>query len=292
MPRSLKLLSDFDGVWTDQGPEAEVLTQFVVERLAELARVDRSSAQSDAERFARVMRGCPHEHGWAPDGRISAYIDEDPLLGPSALCRFIDQATDTSAAEYRRAILGGGFASLSEFSENCFVEATARMRREHPPCIIDDADEVLRAFEEADIEVVIVSNSGADKLAHWFSEAGIDAGEGEGHRIRLRGSAAKWMLGDSDDHIEVSGRAIRIDRPRYRAAIEAEKPDAIVGDVFSLDLALPHTMRGANHPAAPRSLALRRHDHTPSWILEGRAGGAIDHVIDHLSDLPNLLRPR
>lgn len=287
MTAPLKLLSDFDGVWTNQGPEAVALLDYTIARLAELASVDVQQARADAERFTASMRARPHEHGWAPDGRISAFFDEDPLVGSSALCRYLD--TEADAAAYREAVLAGGFDSLAKFSEVCFVEATAMMRKEHPPCIIDDAAEVLRAFEDAGVEVVVISNSSADKIAHWFDQAGIDAGEGTGHRVRLRGSAAKWMLGDTDACIEVEGRSIRVDRPRYRAAIEAENPDMIIGDVFSLDLALPHTMRVSGDAAAPERLALRAHDHTPDWILKSRAGGAIDHVVKALAELPALL---
>jgi len=78
---------------------------------------------------------------------------------------------------------------------------------------------------------------------------------------------------------------VLVDRPRYREAIERERPVLVIGDVFSLDLALPHAMRTHGHPAAPRTLALRRHRHTPPWILESRAAGAIDHVVDRFGDL-------
>jgi hypothetical protein len=65
----------------------------------------------------------------------------------------------------------------------------------------------------------------------------------------------------------------------------SERPQLVIGDVFSLDLALPHVLRARNHPAAPRELVLRRHPHTPSWVLDGRAGGAIDRIVDDVADL-------
>lgn len=77
---------------------------------------------------------------------------------------------------------------------------------------------------------------------------------------------------------------------RYRAAIEEEDPDLVIGDVFSLDLALPHVMRREGNPAAPSKLILRRHPHTPRWVLDTRAGGAIDVVVDDVAELLGLVR--
>jgi hypothetical protein len=55
--------------------------------------------------------------------------------------------------------------------------------------------------------------------------------------------------------------------------------------VFSLDLALPHVMRREKHPNAPRELVLRQHPHTPRWVLDTRAGGAIDRVVGSVGEL-------
>ena len=62
----------------------------------------------------------------------------------------------------------------------------------------------------------------------------------------------------------------------------------MIGDVFSLDLALPHVMRQARE-IAPQ-LALRRHPHTPSWVLDSRADGAIDLVVEQLDGLVEPVR--
>ncbi len=288
MARRIKILSDFDGVWTNQRFEAADLLRHLVEQLAALTGQGVASVRNDVDRFTDAMRSAPHEHGWAPDGRISAYVDEDPLCESSALCRFLELSDLPRAQAYRRAVLGA-YESLAAFSEVCFREATEAFRRMHPPSIVPRAREHMLAILEVGADVVVVSNSDADKLATWLRAAGIDAGEGEGHRVRLRGAAAKWYLGPTDEAIEVGGRRVHVDRPRYRAAIEAERPDLIIGDVFSLDLALPHVMRRASHPCAPFRLALRRHEHTPAWVLADRAGGAIDHVVDGVQELPALV---
>jgi hypothetical protein len=192
------------------------------------------------------------------------------------LCRLIDMSPDPVARRYRDAVLAGGFDSLNAFSQHVFHAAT------HPPCLVPDAAALMAALHDAGAEVVIVSNSGVDKIDAWFGAAGIDG-------VRVRGAAAKWQLGGSDAAIDVGGRTIYVDRPRYREAIEAEQPDMIIGDVFSLDLAMPHVLRTHGMRGAPQCLVLRHRPHTPAWVLDTAGGGAIDHIVAGLGDVPDIL---
>ena len=289
MSKRLKILSDFDGVWTNQGPEAELLLDWMVDKLAEFAGVPKAQAHDELGVLRAAMKEAPEKHGWAPDGRISAYLDEDPLIEPSALARVLEQGESDTAKRYAKAVTDAGHETLAAFSEWCFKTGTASLSEAHPPCIVPEAAALLKAIEEAGGEVVIISNSGADKISSWFQTAGIDAGEGEGHALRVRGSARKWFLGDTEDAMKVAGRRVALDRPEYRSAILSERPDLLIGDVFSLDLALPHALRSRSILQAPDTIVLRRHDHTPDWVTETRAGGAIDHIVDSVTELPAIV---
>lgn len=290
MGRPFKILSDFDGVWTNQGPEADVLLSWMLEKLVEFAGGEPAERKAELDGLIAQMVASPAEHGWAPDGRISAFIDEDPLVVSSSLCRHLNVDAGPTAARFKAAVLEAGFESLSAFSEHAYVQATASYRDAHPPCLVDGALDKLTALHEAGADVVIISNSGADKISAWFQAAGVDAGPEPDRLLRVRGSAAKWWLGEGQETISVGHRSIYVDRPKYRTAIEAESPDLIIGDVFSLDLALPHVLRSQGNPAAPSRLALRAHAHTPSWVTEGRAGGAIDHVVAGVEELPGIVK--
>jgi hypothetical protein len=287
MPAPFKILSDFDGVWTEADLEAAALHANLTAACATLLGADEPSVAADLAAFRDEVRAAPHAYGWAPDGRISAFADEDPLCEIGGLVALVAVATRGVARRYREAI-EARWPSVQAFAEHGFVTAMARFRAEHRPTIAADARAQLDAVLARGAEVVVVSNSEPGKLHAWFAAAGIDAGEGPGHALRIRGSAGKQVLA-SDRAIEVGGRRVLVDRPRYQQAIEDERPALVIGDVFSLDLALPHAMREAGHPAAPRTLALRRHRHTPPWILEDRAAGAIDHVVDRFADLAHLV---
>jgi phosphoglycolate phosphatase-like HAD superfamily hydrolase len=294
-PSAIKILSDFDGVWTDQALEAEYVRRFAIDALAHATGSSAAVVEGDWNAFVRTTKAEPHAHGWAPDGRITAYVDEDPLCEGSAVCRLLDHATEATAVRYREAIGHAGHASLAGFGEHCFHGGTARFRAEHPPCIVPDAKDMLRALTAAGADIVVVSNSATEKLVAFFAAAGIHAVDhdtGERGELRVRGNAGKWFLGPTDASITVAGRHIHVDRPRYRAVIVDERPDIVIGDVFSLDLALPHVMRGAGNPKAPRTLVLRRHPHTPAWITADRAHGAIDAVVDQVGDIVDVIARR
>lgn len=290
--RPFKILSDFDGVWTDQAIEADYVRRFAIDALALALGTSTGLAKSDWDGFLARVRAAPDANGWAPDGRISAYVDEDPLCEGSAVCRLLDTATDAAAVRCKEALVRAGHATLAGFGEYCFHGGTARFRTEHPPCIVPQAKPMLRALVDAGAEVVVVSNSATEKLVAFFAAADIHAVDHESGakgELRVRGNAGKWFLGPTDQSITVAGRKIHVDRPRYRAVITDEQPALVIGDVFSLDLALPHVMRTAGDPAAPHSLVLRRHPHTPGWILGDRAHGAIDAVVDQVGDIVDVI---
>jgi hypothetical protein len=282
----LKILSDFDGVWTNQAFEAEHVKLYVATEAARHAEIDAAVARADFLHFERAVKSTPERYGWAPDGRITAYVDEDPFCEPNSITSYIATETgDLRTRPYREAILDAGFASLTSFADQCFHAATQSFRREHPPALVPRAVLSLEALRRAGAEIVVVSNSPPEKIIDWFRQVGVDAGERAHHQLRVRGSAGKYLLGSSGETITVGGRAIAVDRPRYLQVIEEERPEVVIGDVFSLDLALPHVMRAKGHPAAPRELILRRHGHTPPWILATRADGAIDRIVDDVADL-------
>lgn len=288
---AVRILSDFDGVWTDQASEAEHVKAFQETEAARLAGVALEEARGDFRRFASAVLCEPHLFGWMPDGRITAYADEDPFCHPSSIAGFIEAkaASDPRAALYRSAILRAGFPTLAAFSDRCFLAATDAFRGAHPPALVDGAGAACAALRDAGAEIVVASNSRAEKVVSWLRHAGIDAGEAGGHLVRVHGDAGKWQIAGSAA-IDVGGRRVLVDRPRYRAVIEEEQPDLVIGDVFSLDLALPHALRAAGHPAAPDLLVLRRHPHTPAWVLDTHGDGAIDVVVDHLRDLVAVVR--
>jgi FMN phosphatase YigB (HAD superfamily) len=283
---TVKVLSDFDGVWTDQAFEARNVQLFLIAEAARLAEIAADRAQQHFERFERIVKANPERFGWAPDGRITAYVDEDPFCDANSIAQYIDQtAMDADTRPYKAAILAAGYKSITAFADHCFMSATTSFRTQHPPALVPGAKQMFAELVGAGAEVVVVSNSPPEKITGWFRDIGVDAGDGRANALRVRGSAGKFVLGATDASIEVARRRIFTDRPKYRRILEDERPDIVIGDVFSLDLALPHVMRRAREAGAPSELVLRRHPHTPRWVLDTRAEGAIDTLVEQVGDL-------
>jgi len=277
------ILSDFDGVWTNQAREAEALFELFVRRVARVAGERPERVDGVLRAFVDRLSADPTAHGWAPDGRISAFIDEDPLLRTSAMTAAL--RTDTSLARYRDAIVRE-FEDLGSFADACFVDATAAFSATGAAVMVPGAAEAMDALLGAGVTVVVVSNSSSDKVVSWLCRAGIDAGSG-GAAVQVVGDAKKWSLGPTDAHIDAGGRRVYVDRPHYRRILEEVQPDLVIGDVFSLDLALPAVMRDAGN--GPRQLVLRGQPHTPAWCRDDHAGGLIDVVVTHPRDLVTII---
>ena len=284
----IRILSDFDGVWTDPVHEAELVFAEVVQQASALVSLPIEEVRSEFAGFSAATLAAPERYGWAPDGRITAYVDEDPFCVANGVASYLETATGDRERFFAAAIREAGFGRLTEFADRCFLDATARYRVEHPPALVPGARAALTALHEAGVHVVVVSNSESAKLIDWFQASGIDAGESEESELQVCGNARKFHLGESDASLTVGGRQIRVDRPAYREAITRIRPDLVIGDVFSLDLALPHAMRAAGEAGAPRMLVLHGHDHTPPWIADTHADGALDAIVRGVDELLDL----
>jgi hypothetical protein len=252
----MKLLSDFDGVWTDPTEEAGAQGEFLEQALLSWSRPEDRDRAADWLRLARDhVRRDPSRYGWARAGRLSAWGDEDPFTAHSGLLHYLHLRSeeDPVARDLHAVVLANGFADLDRFGGHAHQQGVERVARERGPGILPDAAAAGTRMLAAGIEVVVVSNSGTEKLSRWFAHAGLASTVHPERRpgaLRLRGSARKFELDpDRSDLLEIGSLAIEVARPAYAAILGEERPDAIVGDVFSLDLALP--------------LAFRRRD--PAW---------------------------
>ena len=252
----MKLLSDFDGVWTDPREESRAQGRIVDDQLVEWSpagRRDEVRAWIAAAR--RAVLAEPDRWGWAPGGKLSCFADEDPFAEHSALLHYIHTraADDPVATLLHDAVLEPGHGSLEAFGGATHAAAVANIERERGPGVLAEATEAGRRMLGAGVEIVVVSNSDGAKLDRWFTHAGLphrphpESAPGE---LRLRGGSRKFVLDrEASETIAVGEVRAEIRRPFYDAILREERPDAVVGDVFSLDLALP--------------LALRRRE--PAW---------------------------
>jgi hypothetical protein len=110
--------------------------------------------------------------------------------------------------------------------------------------------------------------------------------------LRLRGSGRKFILDqERTDPIDIGDVSIETARPFYEEALKDEVPDAIVGDVFSLDLALPLALRRREAAFASMRLFWLMQPYTPPWLREivGAAAGEVEQVEGGLGEVARRL---
>ncbi len=280
-----RILFDFDGVWTDQASEVVAIRRVFVEEAARLLGEPYVLADARFEQFYAVVLEEPELHGWFPRGMHAAFADEDALLATASVADWLDRGgSEPGAADWRRAIKAAGFDTVMDFANAQFGKGM-KAARSGGHGLVEQAAEVLDALRTRGVDVVVASNSPPEKLEALFGAIGVTSGPG----FRLVGGAKKWWVEDPSLMHLFGGRHVRTDRPHYRAILEEVRPDVVIGDVTSLDLALPAAMRVAGDLAPSLRLILRRTQGSPEWAtsqpgLESPSR-AVDGTVDSISDI-------
>lgn len=276
----MKLVTDFDGVWTLPDEEAAAQGAWMDRTLADWAgEPDRSTITAWISRARKAAAAEPSRYGWAPGGRISVYGDEDPFAAHSAFLHYLalQKGRDASADALLHAIETNGF-DVESFGGHAHARGVEEVARTRGPGILPEAAEAGRHMLAAGVEVVVVSNSGTDKLARWFEHAGVPTvvyPRRDSAALTLRGAARKFVLDPANRApLALGGVTFETARPSYEAVLREEGPDAVVGDVFSLDLALPLALRRAEPGFGAMRLFWLLRSYTPKWVERAIASAA------------------
>jgi hypothetical protein len=277
----MKLLSDFDGVWTDPREESRAQGEIVDDALVEWSPPDRrGDVRAWIASARRAVLAEPRRWGWASGGRVTCFADEDPFAEHAALLHYVHARAgdDPIARRLHEAALEPGHASIEAFGGAAHAAAVARIERERGPGVLADAAEAGRRMLAHGVEIVVVSNSDDAKLARWFGHAGLPfrlhPATAPG-ALRLRGGSRKFGLDPgASERLAVGEWGVEVRRPYYDAILREETPDAIVGDVFSLDLALPLALRRREPAWRHVRLFWIAGGHAPERMIRDLAGAA------------------
>ncbi|MEM8709376.1 MAG: hypothetical protein AAGG01_00375 [Planctomycetota bacterium] len=283
----MRILTDFDGVWTDQADEARFIQSWLARAVAPIIGATPEAALDDFDAFFEAAMKVPGEVGWAPDGRVTGFIDEDLLLSTGSVFYWLAQGGEHPRADlWRDSIQRAGHASIEQFASDQFGPAMMTFRDEHAHAVVKEAKSVVDRWLAAGHRIAFVSNSNSVKLAGMLGDAEIVAGE----RIEVIGGACKWLIGKDEPRPTVGGRHVYMDRPRYREILERFRPDMVIGDVASFDLALPAFMRSRGELGSDLRLVLRRNENSSKWALAEPASREairlVDEVVDSVNELP------
>lgn len=293
----MKILSDFDGVLTNLDSEAARVAEIFRNNLTTFAGASGHHVMGLMEQVEQEMHRFPHSHGWRVLDRITAFCNEDGFIRVNALAACLDDWSShrEEVSTLQKDLQIKGFRDFKALAQNAYETMVAETAagKQHP---IDDRTQVvLQALIDKGAEVVVVSNSGTERILQLLNGAGLNAvphGAGTGP-LRVRGNARKFLLGDSPRTFPVGPYLVDTHRPSYEAILREEKPDVVIGDVFSLDLALPlHLAASGDKDFQKLQVVLRKRAYSPDWSLEhlthglGRevTGGIFDRL-DQLLEL-------
>ena len=289
------ILSDFDGVWTEPARELERVKGFLGRELARLSGCPETKAASDLQDFSVAVHSNPSAYGWQIEGRFSSYVDEDYFAIPTALGQWIDEAKDEVSANYREAVLDE-FSSVLKFLDHCYHTTCTRFREEVSHDFTPGVTAILNWLKDQGVRLTFVSNAPLEKIEAWFKAIGFDiqnARESSAGRdfLRVYGRAGKQLLSDSPVTKEIHDRRVAVDRPFYEDILKQEQADFVLGDVFSLDLALPFHLREEGKSGAPLALGMMDLPHTPGWVRQQFHSqvSPSDHLLPHITSLPRVL---
>ncbi|MEO8665043.1 MAG: hypothetical protein ABI462_06065 [Ignavibacteria bacterium] len=305
--KKIKLVSDFDGIWTDQKKESEHVWNYIVSSAAELS----GKTQKDTRNFFRLCRQRmdkdPGKYGWVNAGEIAAFYKEDPYGDNNAIFDFMDRVysnfpPDDLTIEIKkvRTSILAKYKSLAEYSQECFAVPTGRHKSEGKLKPVTSAADTVKKINSLNTDIVVVSNSTTDKIKYLFAQAGIIvSGDALGKResVHARGDAKKFFIYNSDtvlpSYLEISGKIkVPLRRSSYHSILIEEKPDFVVGDVFSLDIALPLYLRMNKREFSNLKVIQKIQPYTPAWVkdylnkkdFKGKA-----FTINKIEELPEII---
>ena len=268
----MKILSDFDGVVTNQLEEAGRVTDLFKESWTRLRKEKPESIEMWMNRAAETMKKEPWNHGWWMKGRISAFCNEDLFIWNNGMGACLDGWAREGEKELQETWKRleeagiGGFSGLMQKSYTDMVGEThaGKMKPMDPEAV----DAFRRMLSEGH-EIVVVSNSGTARILELLKNEGLEAVAHDVDpkaRLRVRGDARKFELGEEAKAFPIGAYQVDWNRPVYERILLEEDPDMVIGDVFSLDLALPIRLF-EERKGRPLFPYFRKRSYSPDWVL-------------------------
>ncbi len=279
----LKLLSDFDGVWTNQETEAEYVYDFITQKISELSGDSPDTIKNLFQQCRKDMDSSAYEYGWFCNGSIAAYYQEDPFGDHNAILDYINRSASKKSysnfkqhlAKIKDVILHKAHKTLAEFSNECFMKATTQFKLEGKLKPVETAETVVKELNSLGVQIVVVSNSKTEKIEHLFFKASLKATTDNSKRGKLhaRGDAKKFIIDNNytavPEYLEITDKyKVSLRRSHYHKILIEEKPDYVLGDVFSLDLALPLYLRLHDKNFPKLKVIQKVQKHTPGWVKD------------------------
>lgn len=269
----MRIVMDFDGVYTDPTEEGELCSRSFRNKILSLGLSDLNlETEEKLDSWLGELRARqaakPFLFGWRSEGRVSAFTFEDPFIRNIGLADYLDYLAHEGNARAKgiltRLQKTDKIESFEKLSEWSFLQL--KKAKKADPAAKKWVEETILAGHE----VIIVSNSSNEKIEDFLNQNQFSPQA----RPKVRGGAKKFGLGKSPRPLLIAKNAeqgevkIDTDRPFYEEALLELKPDAVIGDVFCLDLSLPIRLKREGKLGLRWGIFYRHRDYTPSAMVD------------------------
>lgn len=300
-----KLISDFDGIWTNQNIEAEYVWNYILDSVSDLSGIEKSDVNKFLSDCKKEMDNKTFDYGWFMNGSIAAFYKEDPFGDNNAIFEFINREPvfenefNKTITHVKDSVLKK-YSSLADFSQECFMKSTGNFKAEGKLNPIDTTRKIVDELNSNDVEIVVVSNSKTEKIQYLFSKANLTVTDHTGSgtsQLRARGDARKYVIDSTYTELPESLKInpdfrVPLRRSSYHKILSEEKPDFVIGDVFSLDIALPLYLRMNDKSFGNLKVIQRVQPYTPDWVkdyLKRNDFKGIAFMVESVDEVPDLI---
>lgn len=271
----MKFIFDFDGVLTDQAGEAKRYHELYCQGLADFGKLTLQKAQQCIQETTALLESAPHLHGWKVHGRISAYANEDLLVANVGLAMCMDELADKNNPDFleiRAQLQSKNIPSFYELSQKAFGQMITETRAGKINPLDPKTKSTFTKILDEGHTITVVSNSSTDRILNLLKNENLDIVDhvkDPQAPLRVRGGAKKFELAETKQGFFAGNYWIDTARPNFEKIIREEKPNVLIGDVFSLDLALPYYLAKTEpQNFTSLNLVLREQRYTPRWTKD------------------------
>ncbi len=264
-----KLILDYDGVMSQIVQSGEAYRETLVHRLSMKAGLMIDSVVREFNRTMEKIMRKPWKYGCLVNGQCTAFGDEDPYM----MCVSAAEALYNKNPDYR-------FCDNEAYQR--FLEGLAHESAASACPGVDGG--VKEAIEELSgrADISVVSGGRRERICSALEAAGIE--------LNVCGRTDKMKVDTGFDRVKRYlwvdyAKKIELRRPDYYEILQSLRGDGsfsdmtVVGDVLSLDLALPC--------ALGMKVVLKENPYTPGWSKEFVSQNG--HVIGNLSQMTELI---
>lgn len=161
--------------------------------------------------------------------------------------------------------------------------------------------DIVEDLNNSGVEIIVASNSKTEKIKYLFGKADVNVSDetsSERNGVHARGDAMKFVIDkeftDLPEYLEVNENyKVPIRRSSYYKILSEEKPDFVIGDVFSLDIALPLYLRMNDSSFQNLKVIQKVQPYTPDWIknfLSLAKFKGIAYLAGSVDELPGIIK--